>query len=108
MVPAWLGREKERLDRRLEALEAQQAQLDRISGRLQTVCRVLELMGRGEGAGGREVTASPPASPQEAKYERAWEMLLQGSEPAAVARQLDIGVAEVELIGRMLRYRRQG
>ena len=36
----WLKREKRELDQRLEVLEAQHARLERVSGRLQTVCRV--------------------------------------------------------------------
>jgi hypothetical protein len=106
---AWLKNEKQALDQRLEALEAQQAHLERISGRLQTVCRVLELMGRQEGKGGEAARnwALPPADEREARYARAWELLGQGALPAEVARQLDMGLAEVELIGRMLRQRRQ-
>lgn len=108
---AWLANEKQRLDKRLDALEAQHARLERISGRLQTVSQVLELMGRD----GREVVREKPAPPpsalvskQEADFEQAWEMLTAGAEPAAVAQRLDIGVAEVELMSRMMRYRRQG
>ena len=111
---AWLAREQQRLDRRLDALEAQHARLERVSGRLQTVSRVLELMGREGGEGLREkpvptVPAARPApsSKQEADFEQAWEMLSAGAEPVAVAQRLGIGVAEVELMNRMMRYRRQ-
>ena len=54
---------------------------------------------------------SPPGSwrsQREADFERAWQMLTEGTEPTAVAQRLDMGVAEVELMQRMLRYRRQG
>ena len=111
---AWLAREQQRLDRRLDALEAQHARLERVSGRLQTVSRVLELMGREGGEGLREKPlptvpeARPvPSSKQEADFEQAWEMLSAGAEPVAVAQRLGIGVSEVELMNRMMRYRRQ-
>jgi hypothetical protein len=116
----WLKHQQRQLDQRLEILEAQHARLERVSGRLQTVCRVLELMGREGGAVEREkpeVAAKPtpppsvpsqPVSQREADFERAWQMLTEGTEPTAVAQRLDMGVAEVELMQRMLRYRRQG
>ena len=108
---AWLAREQQRLDRRLDALEAQHARLERVSGRLQTVSRVLELMGREGGEGLREKPvpeARPaPSSKQEADFEQAWKMLSAGAEPVAVAQRLGIGVAEVELMNRMMRYRGQ-
>ena len=111
---AWLAREQQRLDRRLDALEAQHARLERVSGRLQTVSRVLELMGREGGEGLREkpvptVPEAPPAPSlkQEADFAQAWEMLSAGTEPVAVAQRLGIGVAEVELMNRMMRFRRQ-
>ena len=111
---AWLAREKERLDGCLELLEAQHARLERVSGRLQTVCRVLELMGQQEAPGvAAKREESKPMSPspivqQEESFEQAWKMLLEGVEPGEVARRLDIGTAEVELMSRMLHYRRQG
>ena len=111
---AWLARQQQHFDRRLDALEAQHARLERVSGRLQTVSRVLELMGRegGEGLKEKPVPTVPevrpvPASKQEADFEQAWEMLRAGAEPVAVAQRLGIGVAEVELMNRMMRYRRQ-
>ena len=111
---AWLARQQQHFDRRLDALEAQHARLERVSGRLQTVSRVLELMGRegGEGLKEKPVPTVPevrpvPASKPEADFEQAWEMLGAGAEPVAVAQRLGIGVAEVELMNRMMRYRRQ-
>ena len=111
---AWLAREQHRLDLRLDALEAQHARLERVSGRLQTVSRVLELMGREGGEGLREkpVPTVPearpvPSSKQEADFEQAWKMLSAGAEPVAVAQRLGIGVAEVELMNRMMHFRRQ-
>jgi hypothetical protein len=120
---AWLRHEKEEMDRRLSALDAQQAHLDRISGRLQAVCRSLELMGRagswrvdstteGEAVRGKgdrnEGANSELEAREEDAYGRAWQMLADGAAPAEVARRLGMGIAEVELMHRMLRHRRQG
>ena len=100
---AWLQREKVEMDQRLQLLQAQQAQLDRISGRLQAVCRSLELMGRDGAQAPVEL-----ASKNEDVYGRAWDLLARGKQPTEVARALGMGVAEVELMSRMLRHRRQG
>ena len=120
---AWLRHEKEEMDRRLDALEAQQAHLERISGRLQAVCRSLELMGRAgswradssaeseavRGKGDRSEDANSELEVREEDaYSRAWQMLADGAAPAEVARRLGMGIAEVELMNRMLRHRRQG
>jgi len=40
-------------------------------------------------------------------YARAWERLERGHTAAAVAKELEMGIAEVELLGRMMRQRRQ-
>jgi len=110
----WLAREKERLDGCLELLEAQHARLERVSGRLQTVCRVLELTGQQEVPGvAAKLEESKPMTPssivqQEESFKQAWNMLIEGVEPGEVVRRLDIGTAEVELMSRMLHYRRQG
>jgi len=118
---SWLKREKRELDQRLAVLEAQHAQLERVSGRLQTVCRTLELLGREETTREqteiqprldterlprRAATLLAPASQRQADFEMAWQMLTEGAAPTEVAQQLDIGIAEVELMCRMLRYRR--
>jgi hypothetical protein len=108
---AWLRREKEEMDRRLNALEAQQAHLDRVSGRLQAVCRSLELMGQGikQGRGNKIAEPTPePDGRDEDAYSQAWHMLANDTAPAEVARRLGMGIAEVELMSRMVRYRRQG
>ena len=116
----WLRREKTEMDLRLDALEAQQAHLDRICGRLQAACRSLELLGRADswrgdssaepelGRGKRGPSDVEPETRDEDAYGRAWHMLSDGAEPAVVARKLGMGIAEVELMARMLRYRRQG
>ena len=56
----------------------------------------------------RDAGPRVPASQRGADFEKAWQMLTAGGAPAEVAQQLDIGVAEAELMQRMLRYRRQG
>jgi len=107
---AWLAGEQRRMDQRLDALEAVHARLERVSGRLQAVSNVLEFMGKEGKVKAREeppTALSVPTSKQEAEFERAWQMLSAGAEPATVAQQLGIGVAEVELMNRMMRYRRQ-
>jgi len=107
---AWLAGEQRRMDQRLDALEAVHARLDRVSGRLQAVSNVLEFMGKEGKVKAREeppTAPSVPTSKREAEFERAWQMLSAGAEPATVAQQLGIGVAEVELMNRMMRYRRQ-
>ncbi|MFA6107341.1 MAG: hypothetical protein WDA75_01100 [Candidatus Latescibacterota bacterium] len=55
----------------------------------------------------------PPSEPEparaagEGRYDRAWELLAQGQQPGEVARRLRLGVAEVELMVRMLRYQQR-
>lgn len=116
---AWLRREKKEMDHRLDALEAQQAHLDRICGRLQAACRSLELLGRADNWRGERSTEPElgnkrgavdlePETRDEDAYGRAWHMLANGAAPAEVARKLGMGIAEVELMARMLRHRRQG
>ncbi|MFT5086342.1 MAG: hypothetical protein ACI906_000111 [Candidatus Latescibacterota bacterium] len=107
---AWLRREKEEMDRRLNALEAQQAHLDRICGRLQAACRSLELLGQSVGRNRSDKSAEPDPELDERgedAYSQAWHMLANDTAPAEVARKLGMGIAEVELMARMLRYRRQ-
>lgn len=119
---SWLRGEKEALDGRLQAMEAQQAHLERISGRLQRVVRILEMQsrpelrqgkGREDGAAGRRAepggrisgVAADGNDAREASYEHAWRLLARGLQPAEIARQLDMGVAEVELMDRMRRHK---
>ena len=100
------------LAQRLQLLQAQQANLERVSGRLQAFFRSLELMGRDAEAAkarvGREEAAVELAPENEDVYSRVWDLLAREKQPAEVARALGIGVAEVELMSRMLRHRRQG
>lgn len=119
---SWLRGEKEAMGGRLEALEAQQAQLERISGRLQRIVRILEMQSRLESrqgkrrddsVAGRRVPAGVRASgdavggsdAKEVSYEQAWGLLAKGLQPAEIARQLDLGIAEVELMDRMRRHK---
>ncbi len=117
---AWLKAEKRALDERLTGLEEQQAHLERLSGRLLAACRLLEAQApefasgdtlmRRERGGGKRRAAAPQqhvgAQPDKAdRYERARELLGRGLEPVAVARQLELGLAEVELMARMLQHR---
>ena len=118
---AWLKAEKRALDERLTGLEEQQAHLERLSGRLLAACRLLEAQApefiasgdrsmRRERGGGKRRAAAPQhnidAQPDKAdRYERARELLARGLEPVAVARQLELGLAEVELMARMLQHR---
>ncbi len=110
------------MDGRLEALEAQQAHLERISGRLQRVARILEMQSRlesrpgrrgGDGVAGQRASAGARTSEDAAvgsdakdvSYEQAWRLLANGLQPAEIARQLDLGIAEVELMDRMRRHK---
>jgi hypothetical protein len=67
--------EKMELAQRLQLLQAQQANLERVSGRLQAFCRSLELMGRDAEAAkarvGREEAAVELAPENEDVYSRA-------------------------------------
>ena len=129
---SWLRREKRLLDDRLVSLETHQTSLERVTQRLQSACQRLESLAseRGvdqassAGSPGRysslsiegNAAAAPPApavggrsvrgvgrDEKEGLYDRAREMLARGKEPGAVARQLGLGIAEVELMDRILR-----
>ena len=102
---AWLARQSAAFERRLEALEGQQAALERLSRRLGSL---LEAQQPGPGVGararaGRRAEGAPPAT-EEALYTQARSLLARGSAPEEVARRLDMGIAEVEVLRRVLRY----
>ena len=127
---SWLRSERVHLDERLETLDRHQADLERLANRLQSACQRLEVMaavptewppalakGRreltGDGTAGNAGAAASqaPNTPRrggrrddrEELYDRAREMRARGHEPGMVARQLGLGVAEVELMERILR-----
>jgi hypothetical protein len=55
-------------------------------------------------------TATAPVDrgdPGANRYDRAWELLAQGQDAAEVARRVRLGVAEVELMARMLKYQQR-
>ena len=103
---AWVKRERFQLQQRLDALEAQQMRLERAGERADALCQSLELANR-------QRTDAPPAADAPARretedvYQRAWSRLDEGAPPAVVARELGLGVAEVELMGRMMHLRRR-
>jgi hypothetical protein len=117
---AWLNTEKRALDERLTALDEQQAHLERLSGRLLAACRLLEssapIVDKSTRRKNRAARKAAPVlqqqdnvQPEKAdRYERARQLLGQGVEPVAVARQLELGMAEVELMARMLQHRDKG
>ncbi|MEW6756363.1 MAG: DUF2802 domain-containing protein [Candidatus Latescibacterota bacterium] len=109
----WLRRADEELDRRLRSLEAQGARLERVAESLQALCRQLDLR-PAERAGSPLAAALPgPPAPAptgrgrgpEERYAQAWRLVDQGLPAAEVARRLDLGLAEVELMVRIQRYR---
>ncbi len=119
---SWLKTERRAFDERLTALDEQQAHLERLSGRLLAACRLLEsstssptvgksARRKNRAAKKAALELDPPdsISPEKAdRYERARQLLGQGVEPGAVARQLELGMAEVELMARMLHHRPRG
>ena len=124
---SWLKKEKRALDERLRALEVQQAGLERLSARLQIICQRLEPLieeegvagsAAGERATGPEARRASPLREQqetrrswinrEERYEQARELLAQGLQPGDIARKLGLGMAEIELMGRILRHKNQG
>ena len=102
----WLSRERNELLQQLETLQKQQQNLEQVCNRLEAVSRSFERMGRRrveERVENRPTNADEPDD----VYTRAWERLERGHAAAAVAKELGMGIAEVELLGRMMRLRRQ-
>jgi hypothetical protein len=117
-VRAWLGREHEATGRRLAALEARQAQLERAGERLEGLCQLLEARlhraGAASDAGLSQRSGLPlprkgtgEAGDQEDNYEQARKLLDQGLPPGEVARQVRLGLAEIELMNRLLHRQRR-
>ncbi len=99
----------------LKELEAQSRRLERLQVRLETACGRLErktATGPAEGDPAVRRAESRPSSGSgksagDDRYQQAWRRLGQGEPAAAVARHLGLGMAEVELMGRIQRYRQQ-
>ncbi|MGB0606194.1 MAG: hypothetical protein ACPGRY_14630 [Candidatus Latescibacterota bacterium] len=102
----WLSRERNDLLQQLETLQKQQQNLEQVCNRLEAVSRSFERMGRRRV---EERVENRPTNRNESDdvYARAWERLERGHAAAAVAKELEMGIAEVELLGRMMRQRRQ-
>lgn len=123
----WLKKEQKAFEERLMALEEQQVGLERLCNRLNQICHLLEPLARREGETSVSskqptddyATGRPPLSMdeqqktmssrtyREERYEKARELLSQGQQPGEIARKLGLGRAEVELMGRMQRHKKQ-
>jgi hypothetical protein len=106
---AWLGRQSEAFDRRFSALEAQQAGLERLGKRLTKALETIEGSRPGAGRGRPPRKKSTPlvATETDSGHTRARTLLAKGVAPDEVARTLDIGIAEVEIVRRVMRYERE-
>jgi hypothetical protein len=113
---AWLRGAREALDTRLDALEFQQSELERVCGQLQTTCSAIETRMRTQakatGKGSRVRREARPRSTRwsersegDDNYKKAQELLIKGVQPTEIARKLGMGVAEVEVIGRIIEQR---
>lgn len=113
---AWLRRAREALDTRLDALEFQQSELERLCGQLQTSWSAIEARMRTDanttGKGSRVRRDTRARSPRwstrsegHGNYKKAQELIAKGVPAIEIARKLGMGVAEVEVIGRMLEQR---
>ena len=103
---AWVQRERRQLQQRLDALEVQQAHLLQTSQRMDALCQSLEGMSRRR-PDDAPAAETPVRNAADDVYRRAWIRLDEGAPAAAVARELGLGVAEVELMGRMMHLRRR-
>ena len=109
-VRSFLREERLEFDRRLGELDAQRNRLEHLGANLQSLCLRLESQGRPEGSGrgdraDRDAPRVNEQSNREDEYEQAWKLLGQGMPPGEVARRLGLGVAEVELMSRILRHK---
>ena len=112
---AWLRGARDALDTRLEALEFQQSELQRLCSQLQTTCSAIETRIRTDakstGNGSRVRRKAKPStrwstrSDGDGNYKKAQELIVKGVPATEVARRLGMGVAEVEVISRMLEQR---
>ena len=113
---AWLRGARDALDTRLEALEFQQSELQQLCGQLQTTCSAIETRIRADakstGQGSRVRREAKPRATRwstrsdgDGNYKKAQELIAKGVPATEIARHLGMGVAEVEVIGRMLEQR---
>jgi len=103
---SWLCRERNELLSQLEELQKQQQRIQRVCDRLEMVSRALEWTGRRHGEERIGEGSHVPEESDDA-YARAWERLERGHAAAAVAKELEMGIAEVELLRRMMLLRRR-
>ena len=108
----WLRAADDEVDQRLAELDAHGARLARLVDEVQTLCRRLEQRPAERGAGrlARRAEEEPEAAvarsrPTEERYVQACRLVDQGLPAVEVARRLELGLAEVELMVRMQRYR---
>jgi len=106
---SWMKAEREEIARCLEDLKSQQDQFEQVSRRLQSACLLLEAKAGRDARGEeiREESGEVQAGELEDRYDRAWKLLAQGQAAGEVARRLQLGVAEVELMGRILRHKQR-
>ena len=113
---AWLRSAGDALNARLEALEFQQSELQRLCGQLQGTCAAIETRlrtdARPTGKGSRirreeksRSTRWSTRSDGDGSYKKAQELIAKGIPATDIARKLGMGVAEVEVISRMLEQR---
>lgn len=97
---AWLREQQEAIDQRLRVLEVQQKTLELLSTRLQSAVLLLENLAGQQQQESPPPTGRPTGRPD--RFARARELLAQGLPPSEVARRLGLGLAEVEVMGKML------
>lgn len=117
---AWIKGQKTAIDRGLEQLEFERFELRKLAERLERLCQMLEAQLKSPEEGSRlagerrgEIRSESlrrrdgAVSFEKGEYEQAWRLLAQGLTAAEVARRLGLGMAEVELMARMLRYQQR-
>ena len=103
---SWISKERDELLSKLEALQEQQQRLQRVCDRLELVSNSLEWMSRSYG--GEEMRKSSDSRQEpDNVYAHVCERLERGHTAVAIAKDLQMRVAEVELLGRMMRLRRR-
>lgn len=109
---ALIRAQRAELDTQIEGLAAHTRQLERLQTRLETACAQLEQGAAVADSGAARATAGEQsarsgAANGEDRYEQAWRLLDRGVSSADVARRLNLGRAEVELMGRIHRHRKR-